>query len=181
MAEPKTNRICDHCGVSRCARRAKYCSYECKNAVQRQPLADRLAKYITQSGPDECWLWTGRVVRNYGQLKINGKGIRSHRLAWELANGPIPDGQWVLHHCDRPLCCNPKHLFLGTVLENNRDAAQKRRHTHGSRHHQAKLTAEQVHQIRNSVGTPKEIGKRFGISGSHVGNLRYHRSWKHLT
>ncbi|MGH7024521.1 MAG: HNH endonuclease signature motif containing protein [Caulobacteraceae bacterium] len=51
----------------------------------------------------------------------------AHRLAWELANGPIPDGLLILHKCDNPVCCNPDHLFLGTAADNHADCAAKGR------------------------------------------------------
>lgn len=82
---------------------------------------------VKQGAPDECWEWQGR--RNddgYGQIRL-GNTYRAHRIAYKLAYGSIPDSLWVLHRCDNPPCCNPAHLFLGTVLDNNRDAAAKGR------------------------------------------------------
>ena len=52
---------------------------------------------------------------------------KAHRVAFELANGPIPDGVMVCHHCDNPPCVRPDHLFLGTNSENQRDSVQKGR------------------------------------------------------
>jgi hypothetical protein len=72
----------------------------------------------------------GYGLRQYGGK--NGKLVRVHRLVWEQANGPIPDGQWVLHKCDNPSCYEVAHLFLGTVADNNRDTAAKGR-THGQK------------------------------------------------
>lgn len=92
---------------------------------------DRIFWTKVQIDPaNNCWMWTGRVDGShmlYGQIKRNEKRIKAHRHAWTLANGPIPDGLFVLHRCDRPLCINPSHLFLGTQHDNLLDAASKGR------------------------------------------------------
>ena len=76
----------------------------------------------------ECIEWRGTRTRSgYGQKVIKGKRYRTHRLAYEWANGPIPKGMLVLHSCDNPACCNPNHLFLGTQSDNMRDCANKGR------------------------------------------------------
>lgn len=80
---------------------------------------------------DGCWVWTGAVVlgkrEKYGRFLFNGKVRGAHRVAWELTNGPIPEGIFVLHHCDNPPCVRPDHLFLGTNSTNMLDAARKGR------------------------------------------------------
>lgn len=76
----------------------------------------------------ECWVWKGaRGGKGYGSKMIRGKAYRTHRLAWEWVNGPIPDGMMVLHRCDNPPCCNPNHLFIGTNTDNMRDMVAKGR------------------------------------------------------
>ena len=83
----------------------------------------------TDSG---CREWTGgKNDRGYGTIYFKGKVCRTHRVAWELANGPILNGLHVLHHCDNPLCCNPDHLFLGTNLDNIADKTAKGRAFNG--------------------------------------------------
>lgn len=55
--------------------------------------------------------------------------MQAHRVAWEMAHGPIPLGLEVLHRCDRPWCVRPDHLNLGTHQDNMHDMARKGRST----------------------------------------------------
>jgi hypothetical protein len=89
-----------------------------------------------------CIEWTGaRVASGYGHRYIKGTGRANaryeyvHRAAWEEANGPIPDGVFVLHRCDNPACYRLDHLFLGTAADNSADMVAKGRHrgNHGHR------------------------------------------------
>lgn len=95
--------------------------------------SDASARYrqkIDRRGPDECWPWKGATTGNgYGVIRLSHprRMMYAHRFGWEDANGPIPDGMNVLHHCDNPPCQNPQHWFLGTQLENERDKIAKGR------------------------------------------------------
>lgn len=82
----------------------------------------------THPTPDGCADWTGAVDRDgYGQLTAYGKAWRAHRYAWYLAHGPIPAGLIVRHTCDRPSCCQPSHLKLGTPADNRADRVSRQR------------------------------------------------------
>ena len=140
---------------------------------------------VTKGWPDGCWLWSGSISHGYGSFKVE-KTERAHRVSWELHNGPIPDGLWVLHKCDEPSCVNPQHLFLGTHAENMTDAAAKGRmpgrpHIRGVRSSRRAILSEQdVHAIRRELAIGQNrasIARRFGVSWSQVTNIYLGRSW----
>lgn len=84
-----------------------------------------IPEHRPELGP--CWLWTGGATRGYGCVPVEGKHQRSNRVSWVMANGPIPDGLYVCHHCDVTLCVRPSHLFLGTMADNVADMVSKGR------------------------------------------------------
>ena len=97
------------------------------------PVEQRLEKMSTIDRQTGCWMWTGTLdVNGYGLLAVvdaSGKKTekRAHRLSYEAYKGPIPEGFYVLHHCDTPACINPEHLFAGTGGDNIHDAMRKGR------------------------------------------------------
>lgn len=114
----------------------------CKNVrcLNVDHMAGGLAMYFHRhvdrsAGPLACWPWTGLRSKGYGRFKVGDKNrYFAHRVAWELANGPIRRdlGELVvMHTCDNPPCCNPAHLRLGTDADNQADMRAKGRHAHG--------------------------------------------------
>lgn len=58
-----------------------------------------------------CWLWTGTVSRKgYGHHGWEGATRITHRIAYQLVVGPIPEGLELDHLCRNRACCNPDHL-----------------------------------------------------------------------
>ena len=136
---------------------------------------------------DGCWNWTGsKNIDGYGRVGIDGKTFSTHRLSYSLFNGDIPSGKSVLHHCDNPPCVNPEHLFIGTQADNVRDCASKGRirvgNRKGERHPTAKLTEDQVNQIRFYSGylTQEWLANYFGVARQTVGDIITRRIWKHI-
>jgi hypothetical protein len=83
-------------------------------------LAARFWARVDRSVPGGCWMWTGGLNRGYGRLKVAGRLMYAHRLAWELERGPVPDGLTLDHLCRVLACVNPDHLEPVTVAENIR-------------------------------------------------------------
>lgn len=89
--------------------------------------AERFWERLDRSG--ECWTWSGAATPyGYGKTTWRGVHVYAHRLAFELANGAVPEGMFVCHRCDNPTCCRPDHLFLGTPSDNVADRDEKGRH-----------------------------------------------------
>lgn len=131
-----------------------------------------------------CLEWPrGIGLDGYGKVRTNGATSRAHRVAFGLTFGPISDGLFVCHHCDNRRCFRPSHLFSGTALENQRDRIRKGRGQEGEQHSQAKLTEEQVRQIRsdyaNGARVPS-IALKFGISKSWARVVAKSYSWQHI-
>lgn len=85
-------------------------------------LAEHFWASTRQEG--ECLIWTKSRRRNgYGQVKVGGRNLLAHRVAYELAFSPIPDGMLIDHSCRNRGCVNPQHLRLATTKQNaeNRD------------------------------------------------------------
>lgn len=138
--------------------------------------------HVTVSGP--CWEWIGGLKRGggYGDIRIGRKMVRAHRLSWELHIGAIPTGHDVLHKCDNTKCVNPDHLFIGNDTDNVRDRVSKGRNAHilGDDNPFAKLTTQNVFEIRSSTDKTSELAKRYNVTYEQVWKIRKGRAWTHL-
>ena len=139
-------------------------------------LFERLMSRVTKT--PTCWIWNGATLpKGYGTMHGRRQTLLTHRVAYELAFGPIPDGRMVLHRCDTPACVRPSHLFLGTAADNTLDMVLKNRHQRS-----CKLTADDVRRIRELSHQgllQREIAARFGIAQTTVSYALRH--WKHIT
>ena len=83
---------------------------------------ERFWEKVDKTG--DCWLWVASCLpTGYGHFWYEGEYVRSHRFAYALAHGDIPEGLQVDHRCHTRNCVRPDHLRLVTNAQN----AQNRR------------------------------------------------------
>jgi HNH endonuclease len=105
-----------------------------------QELYDKIVAKILPDPFTGCWIWQGpRGSFGYGMLAVKPRDQpripNAHRAIWVALHGPLERKDFVCHKCDNPPCCNPDHLFIGSLAENNRDMAAKGRYNHQQRTH----------------------------------------------
>jgi hypothetical protein len=185
-----------------------------------------------------CWIWLRcKSSGGYGSIRVCGKSLMAHRYAWELENGPIPEGSVVGHYCDHLACVRPDHLYIGSRTDSAQYMVKKGNQTsqlypermprgerHGSKTHpervprgerhsskthpervprgdrngsrthpervprgerngSAKLTEEQVKEIRRlrQTGmTLQQLGIMFDVNGDYVNDVCKGETWKHV-
>lgn len=157
--------------------------------LKRSPLslAARLDRWSVVCMDTGCILWTaGKYPGGYGRLQWQGRGQRTHRLAYCLHNNlelSAIRGLYVCHKCDTPECINPEHLFLGTGADNMRDCSRKGMIVHGARHRCAKLDDKRVVKalrLIKSGESTASVARRFGVSRAAMRMIRIGHTWKHI-
>lgn len=126
--------------------------------------------------PADCWPWQAATSSaEYGRFKIDGVLVSPHRFAFELVNGPIPQGPGyhgtvIRHTCDNSRCCNPAHMALGSQRDNVRDMIDRGRQGDHSR--PRILTPEQEATICEDPRSHRDIAARYGVSKSLVSKIK---------
>ena len=179
------------------------------SSIDHRSLA-RFLGYI-RKGPtvNDCWSWAASVKNGgYGQFIYKGHNWAASRFSY-LVYVKDPGGNFVLHKCDNPPCCNPAHLFLGDHQANTDDMMAKGRNpslhntdwgswatgkNHWSTRYpervqkgeqcgRAKLTAEEVLYIRRVSAkgrTRISLARRFNVSDRLICAIVKRKLWRHI-
>jgi len=147
---------------------------------------ERFWKYVKKS--NSCWEWTGtKFTQGYGSFHIRlsewkYKREKAHRYSYKLHFGSLPKNLDVCHKCDNRICVNPKHLFLGTKLENTMDMVSKNRQAKGSKLN-TNLNESNVLNIRKeyiSGITMKELSKKYKSGYTTINYIINRKTWRHI-
>ena len=133
---------------------------------------------------DECWTWLAAKNQNgYGRFAYKGKARIATRVLWEIEHGVWPGHMCVLHHCDNPPCCNPRHLYLGTQKDNALDMYKRNRKVRkiGIEHPLSKLNDEKVIKILKDKNTCNyRLSLKYGVNSGTIYYIKMGWSWKHI-
>lgn len=155
---------------------------------RQHTLAEKFAARVIVGEPDACWPMQGSAVHSGHVYLTMGSPwkppfirVRAHVYAWEQAHGRrVPTGMVVMHACDNPRCCNPRHLSVGTQRDNVLDSVRKGRYNcFGIQ----KLNAAKVQEIRALAASgrlQKAIAAQFGIARNTVSAIVNGKTWAHL-
>jgi len=161
-----------------------YCSHHCARYARcEKPILPLFFNQIRVDPITKCWIWTGPTdEKGYGLVTVNQKTNRTHRALFSITVSDIPKGMKVLHRCDVPACCNPYHLFLGTVKDNADDMMMKGRGAElkGTEVWNARLTEAEVLAIRADSRTQEEIAATYQIAQTTVSAIKRRANWGHL-
>lgn len=146
------------------------------------------SKVDKSKGENQCWEWQAAKDKDgYGNAWLfrsdpNKRIHLAHRIAFFYSTG-IRSNFSILHSCDNPSCCNPKHLREGTHKDNTNDMVSRNRQSKGENTAKAKLKTEQVLEIRQKFKdgiSAKSLSKEYQISIRSIYKVIERKSWKHI-
>lgn len=199
----------DRCLEPGCPRR-RYCKGRCAGHYARlrsaaiatgpirgddpNALSARFWSYVRRGLPNECWPWASELnSKGYGRFRVYTGGklrrILAHRFAYQQATGrALRRGLVVMHSCDNPPCCNPKHLRCGTQRDNMADARVKGRAVPPPARWRSGLPSSRLQEadipeIRSRLRrgeTQRSIARDYKVSPSAIGAVARGRTWFHV-
>ncbi len=138
---------------------------------------------VDKQSDSECWNWIGSNDSNYGEIRINNRNYKAHRLSYCIHYNEDPGEFLVCHECNNKLCVNPNHLFLGTDSDNLQHSFDTNVRSHqGSLHPKARLLDSNIQEIRDLQGTLSErkIARLFNVGRGTIRAVLSGKTWAHV-
>jgi hypothetical protein len=144
------------------------------------------ARFLDKVAPPDangCHLWTACTdLGGYGQFWYLGRHVKAHRYAAGMVDWP-PEIQ-TRHICNVRACVNPEHLTFGSSADNMRDRDEAGRQAKGTDNGWAKLTEEQVLEIRRRYAAggvaQRPLAAEYGVCQALIGYIVRREAWAHL-
>jgi hypothetical protein len=134
---------------------------------------------------DSCWLWTRAISsRGYGVFQVDSKLVYAHRYSFLQSGRVLLEGEEVCHTCDVKHCVRDDHLVAGSHQYNLSDAVSKGLVPRGEDKWNAKLTEQDVVEIRSlsrNGYSSRQIADMYNISDRHIRGIVTRRYWKHVS
>lgn len=144
----------------------------------------RFHKRLSIAHEELCWEWTGwKNEKGYGRLRYQKTNWFAHRLAYAMTyNVVLEPTDIVMHICNNPRCCNPAHLKLGTILENNlQKIVENRANLRNRKSRWKKLSHEEVLtvklRLKNGHGI-SNLAYDFSVTTQCIRNIKNNVTWK---
>jgi len=154
-------------------RRRKYiCGHNITSSLGHKiKTSEEAIKSNIKINENGCWVWQGyKKNSGHGNMTFKNKRYNAHRFSYIVFKGKIENGKQVNHKCNNSSCVNPEHLYLGTQLDNIKDAVNA-----GNMHYNRVINEDTIIKIRKLYSTNKytqrELGIMFDISNSHIGDI----------
>lgn len=145
-----------------------------------------LEEVVLPFNRDECLIWPyAKNSDGYGNIYFEGRHYRVPRLVCENTHGAPPSPEYeAAHSCGKGHlgCCSPRHLSWKTPSENQADKLSHGTHNRGERHNMAKLTDQQVREIRalNGSLSRAQLAKAYGVSVRNIRFIVERKTWTHI-
>ena len=78
----------------------------------KETTQQRFERMVDRSGDHHRWTGAINPQRGTGRVKVDGRQVTAHRLAWELTRGPLRPEERVLPCPTEPTCVRLEHLRL---------------------------------------------------------------------
>lgn len=137
----------------------------------------------------DCLEWQGGYAGNgHPVVRHNKQNVLARRLAYTLAGHVIKPGHILAMKCNNPRCIDPAHVMQRTEKQHMAHMGRQGRQSDHLRSAkiaatkrasgQAKLTEQQVREIRASQKTNRQLAAEYGINPSRINGIRLGRMWK---
>lgn len=161
--------------------------------VDPRDLTVRYEAHVDRAtGPDACHPWTGKCDDSgYGRFHVSAKrkSVLAHRVGYTLYVSELAGPHvHIRHTCDNPPCQNPRHWLTGSHAQNVADMMERGRQQRGVRHYAAKLTEQDVRDIRarwadpsRSRGLGRALASQYRVTPMAISRLVHGKTWASVT